>query len=160
MQYRLLGRSGLRVSELCLGTMTFGEDWAGARMKKRVVTFSSCLCKRAEISAGVQNIADELGRSPAQVALNWVRQRDNMIPIIGARTGEQLRDNLACLEFTLSPPEMQVLDEASKIEMGYPHDYLREQRVHEFLHGGTFEQISNHRAKTEMETQAKPEKVA
>lgn len=27
MQYRLLGRSGLRVSELCLGTMTFGEEW-------------------------------------------------------------------------------------------------------------------------------------
>jgi aryl-alcohol dehydrogenase-like predicted oxidoreductase len=27
MKYRLLGRSGLRVSELCLGTMTFGEDW-------------------------------------------------------------------------------------------------------------------------------------
>ncbi len=27
MKYKLLGRSGLRVSELCLGTMTFGEDW-------------------------------------------------------------------------------------------------------------------------------------
>ena len=27
MNYRTLGRSGLRVSELCLGTMTFGEDW-------------------------------------------------------------------------------------------------------------------------------------
>jgi aryl-alcohol dehydrogenase-like predicted oxidoreductase len=27
MRYRLLGRSGLRVSELCLGTMTFGTDW-------------------------------------------------------------------------------------------------------------------------------------
>jgi len=27
MRYKLLGRSGLRVSELCLGTMTFGEDW-------------------------------------------------------------------------------------------------------------------------------------
>ena len=27
MQYKLLGKSGLRVSELCLGTMTFGEDW-------------------------------------------------------------------------------------------------------------------------------------
>jgi aryl-alcohol dehydrogenase-like predicted oxidoreductase len=26
MNYRLLGRSGLRVSELCLGTMTFGEE--------------------------------------------------------------------------------------------------------------------------------------
>ena len=27
MQYQLLGKSGLRVSELCLGTMTFGNDW-------------------------------------------------------------------------------------------------------------------------------------
>ena len=27
MRYKLLGNSGLRVSELCLGTMTFGEDW-------------------------------------------------------------------------------------------------------------------------------------
>ena len=27
MKYKLLCRSGLRVSELCLGTMTFGEDW-------------------------------------------------------------------------------------------------------------------------------------
>src|SRR5436305_3192309 len=27
MRYRLLGRSGLRVSELALGTMTFGTDW-------------------------------------------------------------------------------------------------------------------------------------
>jgi aryl-alcohol dehydrogenase-like predicted oxidoreductase len=27
MNYQLLGRSGLRVSDLCLGAMTFGEDW-------------------------------------------------------------------------------------------------------------------------------------
>lgn len=27
MRYKLLGKSGLRVSELCLGTMTFGENW-------------------------------------------------------------------------------------------------------------------------------------
>ena len=27
MRYKLLGRSSLRVSELCLGTMTFGDDW-------------------------------------------------------------------------------------------------------------------------------------
>jgi aryl-alcohol dehydrogenase-like predicted oxidoreductase len=27
MRYKLLGNSGLRVSELCLGTMTFGEEW-------------------------------------------------------------------------------------------------------------------------------------
>ena len=33
MRYQLLGRSGLRVSELCLGTMTFGEDWGWGASK-------------------------------------------------------------------------------------------------------------------------------
>ncbi len=33
MNYQLLGRSGLRVSELCLGTMTFGEDWGWGASK-------------------------------------------------------------------------------------------------------------------------------
>ena len=27
MRYRLLGKSGVRISEVALGTMTFGEDW-------------------------------------------------------------------------------------------------------------------------------------
>ena len=38
MRYRLLGNSGLRVSEAALGTMTFGEDWgwgAQGRGKER-----------------------------------------------------------------------------------------------------------------------------
>jgi aryl-alcohol dehydrogenase-like predicted oxidoreductase len=34
MRYRLLGKSGLRVSELCLGTMTFGEDWGWGASKE------------------------------------------------------------------------------------------------------------------------------
>src|SRR5690348_15573659 len=34
MRYRLLGKSGLRVSELCLGTMTFGEDWGWGSSKE------------------------------------------------------------------------------------------------------------------------------
>jgi aryl-alcohol dehydrogenase-like predicted oxidoreductase len=34
MNYRLLGRSGLRVSELALGTMTFGEEWGWGASKE------------------------------------------------------------------------------------------------------------------------------
>jgi len=34
MRFRLLGKSGLRVSELCLGTMTFGEDWGWGSSKE------------------------------------------------------------------------------------------------------------------------------
>ncbi len=39
MRYRLLGKSGLRVSELCLGTMTFGEDlgWGSPKEESRKV---------------------------------------------------------------------------------------------------------------------------
>jgi aryl-alcohol dehydrogenase-like predicted oxidoreductase len=33
MNYQLLGRSGLRVSDLCLGAMTFGEDWGWGAAK-------------------------------------------------------------------------------------------------------------------------------
>jgi aryl-alcohol dehydrogenase-like predicted oxidoreductase len=34
MRYKLLGKSGLRVSELALGTMTFGEDWGRGASKE------------------------------------------------------------------------------------------------------------------------------
>lgn len=34
LRYRLLGNSGLRVSELCLGTMTFGETWGWGATKE------------------------------------------------------------------------------------------------------------------------------
>ncbi len=44
-EYRLLGNSGLRVSPLCLGTMTFGTDWAGVQTKKN----------RARCSRGILN---------------------------------------------------------------------------------------------------------
>jgi aryl-alcohol dehydrogenase-like predicted oxidoreductase len=46
MRYKLLGKSGLRVSELALGTMTFGDDWgSGAsreESKKQFDSFAEC----------------------------------------------------------------------------------------------------------------------
>lgn len=41
------------------------------------------------------------GRSPSQVALNWVRHKGT-IPIVGARKLEHIKDNHYCLEFDLS----------------------------------------------------------
>ncbi len=79
------------------------------------------------IAGEVMKVAEELGRTPAQVALNWVRQGEGVIvPLVGARTREQLDDNLGCLEFTLSAAHKQRLDEASKIELGFPHDFLKQ----------------------------------
>jgi hypothetical protein len=45
MRYQLLGPSGLKVSELCLGTMTFGEDWGWGSSKdesRRITSLPLC----------------------------------------------------------------------------------------------------------------------
>jgi aryl-alcohol dehydrogenase-like predicted oxidoreductase len=94
-------------------------------------------------------IASDLGRSPAQVALNRVRQQQHkglIIPIIGARTAAQMQDNLACLEFTLTGEQLQRLDEVSAINLGFPHSFLRSQEVTELIFGNTLALIDNHRS--------------
>jgi aryl-alcohol dehydrogenase-like predicted oxidoreductase len=58
-------------------------------------------------------VASEVGRAPAQVAVNWVAQRPGVVStLLGARTVAQLEDNLAALEFELSPEQRARLDEA------------------------------------------------
>jgi aryl-alcohol dehydrogenase-like predicted oxidoreductase len=81
------------------------------------------------IAAEVVKLAEELGRSPAQVALDWVRQGPGVIvPLVGARTREQLDDNLGCLDFHLEPEAKDRLDEVSRIELGFPHEFLEQFR--------------------------------
>src|SRR5215510_12233909 len=46
MRYKLLGRSGLRVSELCLGTMTFGEDWGFGASKEESFAMLQAFCEQ------------------------------------------------------------------------------------------------------------------
>ena len=97
------------------------------------------------IAAEVIKAADEIGKAPSQVALNWVRQQPGVIiPIIGAKTEEQLKDNLECLNFTLSEKHMNQLSEASKIDMGFPHDFLASETIVDIIYGGTYNDIINH----------------
>jgi len=94
----------------------------------------------------VQAVAYTTGRTAAQVALNWVRQQPGIvIPIVGARNKTQIDDNLGALEFKLDPEQLSVLDEASKIELGFPHDFFKRDMVRGFVYGGTRDLIDNHR---------------
>jgi aryl-alcohol dehydrogenase-like predicted oxidoreductase len=103
------------------------------------------------IAQEVSKIAKEIGCSAAQVALNWVRQQNIMspagknkiIPIIGARKETQIKDNLACLEFELTSEQMQRLNEVSKIELGFPHDFLNSEMIKDIIYGGTYSLIRN-----------------
>ncbi|MEI5102715.1 aldo/keto reductase [Streptomyces sp. PmtG] len=73
----------------------------------------------------VKEVATEVGRTPAQVALAWtLRNPDVTAPIIGARTPGQLLDNLGALEVDLAASHLARLDQAGAIDLGYPHTYL------------------------------------
>ena len=105
--------------------------------------------RNISIAAEVQAIAKEITKTPSQVALNWIRQqlKDKavMIPIIGARTEAQIKDNLGCLDFELTSDQLKRLEEKSKIQLGFPHDFMSE-AARVFLYGNTFSLIDNHRA--------------
>jgi aryl-alcohol dehydrogenase-like predicted oxidoreductase len=71
--------------------------------------------------------AGEAGCTPAQAALAWVQGKSGVTSsIIGARTVEQLVDNLAALEVVLSPQQIAALDEVSTpLQMPFPYEFLR-----------------------------------
>ena len=68
-------------------------------------------------------VAEEAGKSPAQVALNWLLQRPGVTsPIIGARTMQQLEDNIGAAGWALDVEQMERLNSVSEQEMPYPYN--------------------------------------
>jgi aryl-alcohol dehydrogenase-like predicted oxidoreductase len=94
------------------------------------------------IVAAIKTVSDETGRSMAQVALAWLRYRPvPVIPIIGARKLSQLQDNLASIELTLSADQLRTLDEASRIELGFPYSIYALESARSTMYGGLRDQI-------------------
>jgi aryl-alcohol dehydrogenase-like predicted oxidoreductase len=94
------------------------------------------------IARVIKTIAEENGASAAQVALAWLRYRDNsIIPIIGTRKLAQLEDNLASLKIELNAEQLRKLDEVSKIELGFPHDFYEREMIRNFVYAGLADQI-------------------
>jgi aryl-alcohol dehydrogenase-like predicted oxidoreductase len=76
-----------------------------------------------QVVDAVRKVAEDGGASMAQVALAWLLGRPAVCAVIlGARTLEQLEDNLAAAEIPLEPGEMARLDEVSAVPVGdYPY---------------------------------------
>ena len=98
--------------------------------------------RTARIIKAVKTVADQTGRRMAQVALAWLRSRPvPVIPIIGARKLSQLQDNLASIDLSLSAEQFKTLDEASRIELGFPHEFYDKEMVRSLIYGGMADQI-------------------
>jgi aryl-alcohol dehydrogenase-like predicted oxidoreductase len=77
---------------------------------------------RAVLDVMGEVAASHAGASLSQVALNWIARRAGVASIIvGARTAEQLADNLAAATWSLTDAEMARLDEASATPPRYPY---------------------------------------
>lgn len=99
------------------------------------------------IARVVGEVAAATGLSASQVALAWLRAQPGLvIPIVGARRLAQIEDNLGCLAATLPADALARLDEASRIPLGFPHDFLALPFVREIVYAGAYAQIDNHRA--------------
>jgi aryl-alcohol dehydrogenase-like predicted oxidoreductase len=98
----------------------------------------------------VIRIAEETGRPRTQIAINWVRQQQHralVIPILGARKAEQLKDNLGCLDFELTTEQLSRLDQVSKLDLGFPHTFWSDPSIKQYIFGNTYPLIDNHRSR-------------
>lgn len=72
--------------------------------------------------------ARETGKTVPQIAINWLLQRPTVASvIIGARTEEQLRQNLGAVGWSLTSDQIKTLDAASAVTAAYPYFPYRRQ---------------------------------
>ncbi|MBS1556265.1 MAG: aldo/keto reductase [Bacteroidetes bacterium] len=116
--------------------------------KGRLPDTSIRLGERAtNITKKVVEIADRLGVTASQVAINWTRQQkgQSVIPIVGATKESQMQDVLGCLKFELPADAINELNEVSKIELPFPQKFLTEPGVQDVLYGGVRDKMVDSR---------------
>jgi aryl-alcohol dehydrogenase-like predicted oxidoreductase len=80
--------------------------------------------RNLEIAETVIEVARSIGRTASQIALAWVAQQPGVTSaIFGARTLEQLEDNLAAADFLLDDESLKRLDQVSELPLVYPYNF-------------------------------------
>jgi aryl-alcohol dehydrogenase-like predicted oxidoreductase len=107
-----------------------GNDWKGEgrfdQFRKSNSPMLRTLTERHwRILDATLDVAKKLGKTPAQIALNWVATQPGMTStILGATKISQLEDNLGAIEFTIPAQLRKSLDQASAIEPGAPYTFF------------------------------------
>lgn len=121
-------------SPLGWGRLT-GKVRRGAQLPKVSRTRSELAMSRApqvpdehlyKVVDALDAVAKETDKSVPQIALNWLLQRPTVATVIvGARTEEQLRQNLGAVGWKLSAEQIARLDTASVVQIAYPYWHQR-----------------------------------
>jgi aryl-alcohol dehydrogenase-like predicted oxidoreductase len=100
--------------------------------------------RNLSIATAVNALAHERGLTTPQVAIAWVlaqRHRAVVVPILGARNRQQLENNLTALDVRLSEAELDSLNRASALPLGFPHDFPGRAMAY----GNTYPLVDSHR---------------
>jgi aryl-alcohol dehydrogenase-like predicted oxidoreductase len=93
--------------------------------------------RNLQIVDEVKNVASEVQKSPAQVALAWLLSKSMVTSVLlGASKLAQLENNLGALETRLSADQIKRLDDVSSVEMGFPHAILANPTIRQTISGG------------------------
>ena len=113
---RELGVTLIAYQPLASGALS-GKYVAGARPTglRRFMSFfrGKGLEAAVPVVALLREIGGHYSKSPAQVALRWLIENESVLPIPGAKNGEQAAHNAEALSFGLTPTEIQALNQAT-----------------------------------------------
>lgn len=124
-----------KYSRADLGERPSGTAAEGTR--RDVAVGNGSLTERGlSIADAVKEVAQATGYAASQIALAWTLRNPAVTsPIIGARTMAQLENNLACLKVAVDAEIWDRLEAASRIEMGFPHEFLARPMTRAIMYG-------------------------
>jgi aryl-alcohol dehydrogenase-like predicted oxidoreductase len=114
---RELGITLIAYSPLAGGALT-GKYAAGARprgLRRFMMPYfrGKGPQKAASVIALLREIGERYSKTPSQVALRWLMEQDSVLPIPGAKNGEQAAVNAAALSFQLTPGEIEAIHQVT-----------------------------------------------
>lgn len=124
-----LGLTVTAWSPLAGGVLSDGRDRATTPRERAAV-------------AAVAAVADSVGVTASQVALAWTRHHHRaLLPILGARTADQLRANLDAATLRLPDDAVRALEDAVPFERGFPADFIAQCDESPMVYGDAVDRV-------------------
>jgi aryl-alcohol dehydrogenase-like predicted oxidoreductase len=122
-------------------TAKYRRGETGRREALKILVHGETSAQKTEVLDAVVAIADEIGATPGQVAIAWLRHRaarssTALIPILGANSRLQLDDTLGALKVALTDDQAARLEAVSAVPLGYPHEMFKADAYGARLAGG------------------------
>ena len=114
---RELGVTLIAYSPLGMGALTgkySSQHRAGGFFRRVLPNFSRKAMDAVQpVIKLMREIGEQYAKTPSQVALRWLIENPIVLPIAGAKNGQQATENAGALSFSLTPQEVEMLNQAT-----------------------------------------------